>query len=75
MVPPERAQLRAPLFPGPALLTFLPPGEAYQHPALPLHLPWHLWSPCTNPLMLDCLTKAGFTLVKVCPTPPAPAHW
>jgi hypothetical protein len=62
-------QLRVSIFPGPPFLTFLPPGEAYDHKPIVLDVPWHLWSPCTNPLMLDCLTKAGYLLTKVSKNP------
>ena len=37
------------------------PGEQYSTPWLPLAIPWHLWAPCTNPLLLAAMTRAGFT--------------
>ena len=58
-------QLRPSLFPGPPFITFLPLGGYYSPPALPLGIPWHLWTPCTNPLLLDCLTRAGYTQTQV----------
>ena len=55
------AQLIPSLFPSlPPLLHFLPLGSTYLPPALPLAIPWHLLAPCSNPLLLDCLGKAGF---------------
>ena len=59
------AQLRPSLFPGPPLITFLPLGRQYSPPALPLGIPWHLWTPCTNPLLIDCLTRAGYKQTQV----------
>merc|ERR1712032_189767 len=57
-------QLRKPLFDGPAFINFLPPGEDYSSKKVALGIPWNLWSPCSNPLMIDCLSKAGFKIVK-----------
>ena len=59
-------QLRASLFPGLApLVNFLPLGCTYSPPGLDLAIPWHLLAPCSNPLLLDCLAKAGFLATPV----------
>ena len=59
------SQLRPSFFPGPPLITFLPLGRQYSPPALPLGIPWHLWTPCTNPLLTDCLARAGYIQTQV----------
>ena len=52
--------LRKSLFPNiPPYINFISLGEAYEE-TVELDIPWNLWTPCTNPLLLHSTLRAGF---------------
>ena len=59
------AQLREAIFPNvPPFINFIKMREKYNS-ALKLDIPWNLWVPCNNPLLLHTMIRAGFTRTQV----------
>ena len=54
-------QLRPAIFPSlPPFINFLRMNEKYEGETLKLEIPWNIWIPCSNPLLLHTFLRAGF---------------
>ena len=59
------SQLRPSLFHNlPPFINFLSPQQKYEN-FISLEIPWNLWTPIQNPLLIRCMTKAGFRMKPV----------
>eukprot|EP00092_Neocalanus_flemingeri_P000105 GFUD01000107.1.p1 GENE.GFUD01000107.1~~GFUD01000107.1.p1 ORF type:complete len:595 (+),score=129.91 GFUD01000107.1:61-1845(+) len=59
------SQLRQSLFPNvPPFINFQAPNQKYDN-FIPLDIPWNLWTVISNPLLIQCMTRAGFRMKMV----------
>ena len=59
-------QLRPSIFPNlPPFINFIAMKDKYSTKIIKLDIPWNLWTPCNNPLLLHTFIRAGFARKEV----------